>query len=207
MIGDHILVLGSAATGGLLREKTLVGRIGWFVPLLPFVALFLWSVFRLAQSVWQHRWRRDGWYARLFWTSLYAASGLWVWAITRGGLTPGDLERTCGAAGQSFNESYYQSHQGPWPPLLNSVPCNRNYDLVASWINPTIVICLLLAIAAFVALVLSTISPPLPAGGPGSQDPDGRCSTEEAPPHDPNTAALDERPDQSETHSPGSRWT
>lgn len=147
----------SALPGGLVRERTLVGKVLAFSPFLPFVIPALWSWFRIGQRMWQRRWRRPGWHARVLWTSLYTAVCLIGWALSQQDFMPDDVEQSCGYAGQTFDESYHDSHLGPLPPLLNSSPCNRNYDLVAPWINPTIVICLLLAIAALAALIWSAV--------------------------------------------------
>lgn len=143
--------------GGLLRERTVVLTLVAYSPLLPFIAPAAWSWFRVGQRIWQRRWRESRFHARLLWTCLYTAIGLIGWALSKQNFMPDDVERSCGYAGQSFDESYYADHLGPLPPILNSSPCNEHYDLVAAWINPAIVALLLLAAASLAALATAGV--------------------------------------------------
>lgn len=152
-LGDVVV----AVPGGLPRERTLVGKALAFLPFTPFVFPAVWSWFRVVQRAWRRRWLRPRWYARLLWTCPYSALLLWVWAILQQEIWPGEVEWSCAYAGQSFDESYHNSHPGPLPPLLNSSPCNRDYDLVAWWINPAIVILLLATVVSSGALMASSL--------------------------------------------------
>ncbi|OJV28123.1 MAG: hypothetical protein BGO26_06695 [Actinobacteria bacterium 69-20] len=148
-----VLTVEMAAWG----EPTLLGKALAFLPFAPLVLPAVWSWVRVAQRLWQRRWQRPRWYARLLWTFPYTALLLVVWTATRRGLTPNSWESSCRDAGQSFDPDYAYRHPGPLPPLLNSAPCNRDYDLVAGWVNPTIVILLLMTIAASAALMASSL--------------------------------------------------
>lgn len=159
MIVQQAAELIAAVPGGMVRERTIGGKILWATPFLLIALPALWSWFRIGQRIWQRRWRQPRWYGRVLWTSSYTAICLWVWALSQQDFMPGDVERRCGYAGQTFDESYHMSHLGPLPPILNSSPCNRNYDLVAVWINPTIVVCLALAVAAVAALTWDAVRP------------------------------------------------
>lgn len=161
MIAQLLTDMASALSGKPMRAISLGVRADRFVPFFPFAVPLLWSSFRLVQSVRRRRWHRAGWYGRLLWTSCYTASFLALWAALQRGLTPNSQEQSCSVAGQGLDELYYYNHHGPLPPLLNSSPCNSNYDLVPAWVNPTIVICLLLATAALAMTVSAW------AAGPG----------------------------------------
>jgi hypothetical protein len=145
----------AAAPEGLVRERTVVGKALAALPFLPFAIPALWSWFRIVQRACQRRWRRPGWYGRVLWTASYTAACLWIWASMSRGLTPNSQELDCRIAGQSFDPAYFYDHRGPLPPLLVSSPCNATYDLVAAWINPAIVICLILGTVALAVLVAS----------------------------------------------------
>ena len=148
-----VLTVAMAAWG----EPTLIGKALAFLPFAPLVLPAVWSWVRVAQRMWQRRWLRPRWYARLLWTLPYTALVLVGWTVTRPGLTPSSWESSCRDVGQSFDPDYAYRHPGPLPPLLNSAFCNRDYDLVAGWVNPTIVILLLMTIAASAALMASSL--------------------------------------------------
>lgn len=189
MIAQQVAEFVLATPGGLLRERTIGGKILWSVPLLPFVLPALWSWFRIVQRVCQRRWRERGWYGRVLWTATYTAACLSFWASEQRGLTPNSQEASCRYAGQSFDSDYFYSHFGPLPPLLNSSPCNDHYDLVAGWINPTIVVCLILAVAALAALTWSTYAES-PVAHPSGRRPPSRPHFS----HDP-VLTTDKEPD------------
>jgi hypothetical protein len=157
VITQQLAEFASALPGGMVRgERTLVGKIFAFSPFLPFVIPAVWSWFRIAQRVRQGRWRRPRWYARMLWTSLYTATILWLWAVLSR-VEPWHQDDFCRFAGQGYDDDLYHNYAGPLPPLLLSAPCNEHYDRIPVWINPAIVICLLLTVAALGALTAAAI--------------------------------------------------
>lgn len=205
LVLEQIATVGSALPGGLVRAMGFGARFNRFVPFLPFAVPLLWSVFRLVQGVRMHRWHRAGWYGRLCWTAWYTVFSLALWAALQRGLTLNSQRQACSAAGQSLDKLYYDSHPGPLPPLLNSSPCDRYYDLVPAWVNPTIVICAFAAIGAMVGLIAVAISPPRRHAATNIDDSDGQQPTVVVPPQMPTRVALNEMQDDREVRPPDSR--
>jgi hypothetical protein len=92
------------------------------------------------------------WWTRLCSVSLFAGLASWLRGALSGGL---DVGETCQFVHhERFDYAYRESHaEEPQKlfPLHNK--CNAHYDLVPSWVNPAIVICTVVALAAVAVLV------------------------------------------------------
>ncbi|MFY1573555.1 hypothetical protein ACN26Z_01515 [Verrucosispora sp. WMMD703] len=111
------------------------------------LVLWLWGRPLLAG-----RWKTPGWF--LATAALCAVATVVTWFI---GAFPGsslDAEESCRAAGATYDDAYRSTHwQEPsrWFPLRNK--CNATYDLVPAWVNPTLVLLLLLTTTCLGATV------------------------------------------------------
>lgn len=93
----------------------------------------------------------------LFWfgnmlAALFFAYVVWIWGAFSGGL---DIKETCGARGQTYDPVYRHlnwQEPGRYFPLHNK--CNADYDVVPFWVNPAVVLLVLLA-ATFAACCLT----------------------------------------------------
>jgi len=92
------------------------------------------------------RWRSPGWFLGTAGGCVVAAVVTWfIGAFSGSSLDP---EESCHAAGVTYDEVYRSAHwrePSQWFPLHNK--CNAAYDLVPAWVNPALVLLLLLAIA------------------------------------------------------------
>src|SRR3712207_942955 len=98
------------------------------------------------RTVWQARW----WRAAL-------ASGVLTLALCAFGMTQSFVVLDVGDAclfgeGQAFDLRYWTAHRPDWPLPPYSMPCNAEYDMVPSWVNPTIAITAALCGMSFAGL-------------------------------------------------------
>ncbi|MGW5423989.1 hypothetical protein [Streptomyces sp. NPDC003943] len=112
----------------------------------------LWNLFRIAGGLRDGRWRRPVWWARVFSVSLCAGLVAWLWGLFTGGL---DVRKTClYLRHENYDEAYRKVHTEEFSklfPLHNK--CNADYDLVPAWVNPTVVICAVVALVALAVLL------------------------------------------------------
>ncbi|MER7461123.1 hypothetical protein [Micromonospora sp. NPDC126480] len=98
------------------------------------------------------RWRTPGWFLATAGLCVVAAAGTWfVGAFSGSSLDP---EESCHAAGTTYDSAYRSTHREEPSrlfPLHNR--CNATYDLVPAWVNPTLVLLLLLTTTCLVAAV------------------------------------------------------
>jgi hypothetical protein len=106
-----------------------------------------WNVFRLVTGVRDGSWRHPMWWTRLCSVALFAGAAAWIRGLFAGGL---DARTTClFVHRERYDEAYRQSHTSDFDrifPLHNM--CNAHADLVPAWVNPTIVVCGVVALAA-----------------------------------------------------------
>ncbi|MEX0168750.1 hypothetical protein [Streptomyces sp. LMG1-1-1.1] len=112
----------------------------------------LWNLFRIAGGLRDGKWRHPVWWVRVFSVSLCAGLMSWLWGLFAGGL---DTRKTClYMRHENYDEAYRKARAeefGKLFPLHNK--CNADYDLVPGWVNPTIVIFAVIALAALVVLL------------------------------------------------------
>ncbi|MFI7553830.1 hypothetical protein ACIBQ2_29310 [Micromonospora sediminimaris] len=97
-------------------------------------------------------WKTPGWF--LATAALCAVAAGVTWFIGAFSGSSLDAEESCRAVGVTYDGAYRSTHwQEPsrWFPLHNK--CNATYDLVPAWVNPTLVLLLLLATACLGATV------------------------------------------------------
>jgi hypothetical protein len=84
--------------------------------------------------------------------ALFFAAAVWISGAFSGGF---DIAETCAARGQTYDHGYRsQNWEEPsrYFPLHNK--CNAHYDMVPFWVNPAVVLLVLLA-AIFAAFSLT----------------------------------------------------
>lgn len=96
------------------------------------------------------RWRKPHLWLLLSVASCVGGFVIWCWGVFSGGL---DAQETCEILrGQVYDDGYREEH---WRepsrvfPLHNK--CNASYDLVAAWINPTLVCLAVTAVGCLIA--------------------------------------------------------
>ncbi|GAA2522218.1 hypothetical protein [Streptomyces longisporus] len=124
-----------------------------------------WNVFRLVTGVRDGSWRRAMWWTRLFSVALFAGAAAWIRGLFATGL---DTRKTClFVHHERYDEAYRRTHDAEFDkifPLHNM--CNAHADLVPAWVNPTIAVCGIVALAAAAVLLClviahaSRLSPP-----------------------------------------------
>ncbi|MCP9956614.1 hypothetical protein [Streptomyces sudanensis] len=131
--------------GALLVAVVLVSWLVWN----------LWNVFRIATDFRGGSWRRPLWWARVGSIALFAGLMTWIWGKFRGGL---DARKTCQFVHHEYyDRAYRDAHAVEFDrlfPLHNK--CNAHFDLVPAWVNPSIMLC--------AALVLAAVAVPLRFG-------------------------------------------
>jgi hypothetical protein len=118
-----------------------------FLLLLSLVVLAGFGLWFWSRSLVGGRWRRSArWFAG---TAVLLVLGTGVSYVV-GSLAGASLdpEESCHAAGQTYDRDYRRANFGEytqWFPLHDK--CHAGYDLVPSWVNPTLVILPVLAVA------------------------------------------------------------
>lgn len=98
-------------------------------------------------------WRRPGWFGHAAWASLFLLVSVWLWGAMSGGL---NIEKSCYFHHQSYDDAYHDAHRDDYYRLFPlSRNCNADYDMVASWVNPAVVVLSLLAIVSLTGAVAS----------------------------------------------------
>lgn len=112
----------------------------------------LWNLFPLAVGLRNGSWRRAMWWTRLCSVSLCAGLASWVRGVFGGGL---NVRETClFVHHERYDAKYWDSHAEEFQrifPLHNK--CHAQYDLVPAWVNPAIVTCSLISLAAITVLL------------------------------------------------------
>jgi hypothetical protein len=103
------------------------------------LVLWLWG-----RPLFDYRWRTPGWFIATAALCVVAAAVTWLIGAFAGSSM--DPEESCHTAGTTYDEAYRSAHwrePSRWFPLHNK--CNAGYDLVPVWVNPALVLLLLLA--------------------------------------------------------------
>ncbi|RNG35350.1 hypothetical protein [Streptomyces botrytidirepellens] len=112
----------------------------------------LWNLFRILTGLRNGSWQRPMWWTRLCSVSLFAGLASWIWGTFRTGL---DVRDTCQFVHhERYDETYWDAHAKEFQkifPLHNK--CNAHYDLVPAWVNPAIVVCAVVSLAAIAVLL------------------------------------------------------
>lgn len=111
-----------------------------------------WNVFRIVTGVRDGAWRRAMWWTRLCSVSLFVGVAVWIRGVFAAGL---DTRKTClFVHHERYDEAYRDSHAAEFRrifPLHNK--CNAHADLVPAWVNPTVVVCAIVSLAAVAVLL------------------------------------------------------
>ncbi|WP_260635203.1 hypothetical protein [Streptomyces angustmyceticus] len=112
----------------------------------------LWNLFHMAIGLRNGSWRRAMWWTRLCSVALCAGLALWIRGVFGEGL---NVRETClFVHHERYDAAYWDSHAEEFRkvfPLHNK--CNAHYDLVPAWINPAIVTCAVISLAAVAVLL------------------------------------------------------
>ncbi|WP_228386542.1 hypothetical protein [Streptomyces katsurahamanus] len=111
----------------------------------------LWNVVQLFKGLCERFWTRPMWWLRLLSVALFTGAAAWVFGVSAGGL---DTREACELTHYQPYDSDYRAAHSDEPrrmfPLHNK--CNASYDLVPSWVNPTVVACFVIAVLCIVVL-------------------------------------------------------
>jgi hypothetical protein len=132
-----------------MKTAALLSVVGIFIAWLTWN---LWNLLRITTGLRKQEYRRPMWWTRVFSVALFADFSIWTWGVSRGGI---DVSETCGIFhGEHYDEAFRQAHSEEFQqlfPLHNK--CNRYFDLVAAWINPSIVALTLLSVICLCVVV------------------------------------------------------
>ncbi|SDM96297.1 hypothetical protein SAMN04487981_10389 [Streptomyces sp. cf386] len=122
----------------------VLGLAAWFV-------WNIWNVIQIFKELRERFWARPMWWLRALSVSLFAGTAAWLFGAFSGGL---DVEESCRLTHhQPYDAAYRSAHTEDFQrlfPLSNK--CNASYDLVPSWVNPTVAACFVVAVLCVVAL-------------------------------------------------------
>ncbi|MEU6536878.1 hypothetical protein [Streptomyces sp. NPDC047000] len=129
-----------------------VGALGTAVVFIGWAMWNLWSLFRIATGLRDRSWQRPLWWTRVGSVALFAGLTTWTWALFSTGL---DVSDTCQFVHHEYYDSTYTgAHAAEFRklfPLHNK--CNAHFDLVPPWVNPFLVVCTVVVVAAVAVLL------------------------------------------------------
>ncbi|MEU1054505.1 hypothetical protein ABZ397_18430 [Streptomyces sp. NPDC005876] len=112
----------------------------------------IWSVVQLVKELRERFWARPLWWLRCLSLSVFTGTAVWLFGAFSGGL---DVEESCRLTHhQRYDPAYRSAHAEEFQrlfPLRNK--CNASYDLVPSWVNPTVAACFVVAVLCIAMLV------------------------------------------------------
>lgn len=115
-----------------------MGGLKTLACLLVPLGVACWSVrsaVRLVGGVNSGDWRRPGWFGHAAWLSLIGTAVAWLCGILFAGSL--DIAESCTYQHhQSYDAAYREAHPDRYLFPV-SARCNAGYDLVPSWVNPT----------------------------------------------------------------------
>jgi hypothetical protein len=128
--------------GALFAAVVLIGWLVWN----------LWSLFCIVTGLRDRSWRHPLWWTRVCSVALFAGLVTWILGVFRGGL---DVRKTCQFVHHEYyDRAYRDAHAAEFQkffPLHNK--CNAHFDLVPAWVNPSITVCAVIAMAAVAVLL------------------------------------------------------
>ncbi|GHH84691.1 hypothetical protein GCM10018793_49830 [Streptomyces sulfonofaciens] len=134
------------------------GAIAVAVILLVWLVWNLWNLLRIAGGLRTGSWRRPMWWARVCSVSLLAGLASWLRGAFSGGL---DIREACQFVHhEHYDAAYWQAHAREFRKLfpLHS-KCNAHVDLVPAWVNPAVVSCAAVSLAAAAVLLWFAVAP------------------------------------------------
>ena len=144
--------------------------MGFLLLLLLFVVLAGFGLWFWSRSLVGGRWRYSaGWFAGTAVLLVLGTGATYIVGSLAGASL--DPEESCHADGQTYDPAYRRANfdeYTQWFPLHDK--CHANYDLVPAWVNPTLVILPILAMACLAyAVRLTVIRRHTKAGTPSSR--------------------------------------
>ncbi|MEU0964061.1 hypothetical protein ABZ357_00975 [Streptomyces sp. NPDC005917] len=128
--------------GALVTAVVLIGWLLWS----------LWNLFRIVTGLRDRSWRRPLWWTRVCSIALFAGLAAWIWGVFRTGL---DVRETClFVHHEHYDRAYRDAHAAELQkffPLHNK--CNAHFDLVPPWVNPSLMVCAVVAMTAVAVLL------------------------------------------------------
>ncbi|KOG59613.1 hypothetical protein ADK77_39425 [Streptomyces antibioticus] len=129
-----------------------VGALSAAVVLIGWLVWNLWNLFRIVTGLRDRSWRRPLWWTRVCSVALFVGLTTWIWGVFRGGL---DIRETCQfVRHEYYDRAYRDAHAAEFQsffPLHNK--CNAHFDLVPAWVNGSITVCVVIALAAVAVLL------------------------------------------------------
>ena len=118
---------------------------------LGVVYLSVLSVWRLIGGAHTGTWRRPGWFGHVAWLSLLGTAVAWLCGVLFAGSL--DIAESCTYQHhQQYDAAYREAHpDGYGFPV--TAKCNAGYDLVPSWVNPTMAAFFLVFVAGVAGVV------------------------------------------------------
>jgi hypothetical protein len=116
------------------------------------------SGWRLVGGVRTGNWRKPGWFGHVAWLSLLGTALAWLCGVLFG--APLDIAESCTYQHhQQYDVAYREAH--PDRVLFPlTAKCNAGYELVPSWVNPTIAAFFLVFVASVAGAIWTWTSGP-----------------------------------------------
>ncbi len=137
-------------------------RIAGWLPLLALLALPGWSVGKMVVGLRRGSWQTPAWFGHAAWASFLLMVLAWLTGFFAGGL---QWQKTCSyVLHQPYDDAYYSRHRADYLRLFPlSRHCNAGYDLVPGWVNPAVVVFLLLFLVSLAGLARAVVRLSRPA--------------------------------------------
>ncbi|MGW1255654.1 hypothetical protein ACWD5Q_10795 [Streptomyces sp. NPDC002513] len=127
-------------------------QAGALIAAVALAVWLVWNLFRIVTGLRDRSWRRPLWWTRVCSVAFFAGLASWIWGVFRTGL---DVRETCQFVHhQYYDRAYRDAHAAEFQkffPLHNK--CNAHFDLVPPWLNPALVVCAVISLAAIAALL------------------------------------------------------
>jgi hypothetical protein len=123
----------------------------------------VWSACRLYAGLRDRQWRAVNWWGHVLSLSLFSTLAVWLYGLFSMGL---NVREECQFVHhQPYDADYRDAHTAEynkWFPLHRK--CNASYDMVPAWVNPVVVLGVVVSLVSLAVLVRFAVArrPSLP---------------------------------------------
>ena len=121
------------------------------------IVVWAFPFFSLCTLSWRARadgWRTPRWFLLAAAASAYVAAVAWLRGLAVYPVLLVTLSDVCASNAQYLNDEYREDHHDEYVRLFPlHARCNADFDLVPSWVNPTVGLCLVLLAISLIGLV------------------------------------------------------